>query len=96
MALPRHCPFRACSAIPQLLPSGEGSPPTCATLPVDVETSRYRAQLSALVGLLGSAFALSFSKTDALLDQLLGDAFGGNICADDCLCELSDCFHAYN
>ena len=64
---------------------------------MDVETSRYRAQLSApLVGLLGSAFALRFSKTDALLDQLLMDAFGGNICADDCLCELSDCFHAYN
>jgi hypothetical protein len=65
-------------------------------LPVDVETSRYRAQLSALVGLLGSAFPLSFSKTDALLDQLLRDAFGGNICADDCLCELSDRFLAYN
>jgi hypothetical protein len=49
-------------------------------LPVDVETSRYRAQLSApLVGLLGSAFPLSFSKTHMLLDQLLGDAFGGNL-----------------
>ncbi|QPN69532.1 hypothetical protein [Synechococcus sp. CBW1108] len=29
-------------------------------------------RLSALVGLLGSAFQLSFSKTQALLDQLLG------------------------
>ncbi len=65
---------------------------TCATLPVDVETSRYRAQLSALVGLLGSAFPLSFSKTH----MLLGDAFGGNLCADDCLHELSDSFQTYN
>ena len=47
-------------------------------------------------GSSGSAFALSFSKTDALLDQLLGDAFGGNLYADDCLCDLSDCFHAFN
>jgi len=45
---------------------------TCATLPVDVEASRYGPRLSALVGLLGSAFPLSFSKTQALLDQLLG------------------------
>ena len=45
---------------------------TCATLPADVEAARYGPRLSALVGLLGSAFPLSFSKTQALLDQLLG------------------------
>jgi transposase len=45
---------------------------TCATLPADVEASPYGPRLSALVGLLGSAFPLSFSKTQALLDQLLG------------------------
>ena len=45
---------------------------TCASLPVDVEASRYGPRLSGLVGLLGSAFPLSFSKTQALLDQLLG------------------------
>ena len=45
---------------------------TCATLPADVEASHYGPRLSALVGLLGSAFPLSFSKTQALLDQLLG------------------------
>ena len=45
---------------------------TCATLPADVETTLYGPRLSALVGLLGSAFPLSFSKTQALLDQLLG------------------------
>jgi len=45
---------------------------TCATLPADVEATRYGPKLSALVGLLGSAFPLSFSKTQTLLDQLLG------------------------
>jgi transposase len=45
---------------------------TCATLPADVEATRYGPRLSALVGLLGSAFPLSFSKTQALLGQLLG------------------------
>jgi transposase len=45
---------------------------TCATLPAEVEASHYGPRLSALVGLLGSAFPLSFSKTQALLDQLLG------------------------
>ncbi len=45
---------------------------TCATLPADVEATSYGPKLSALVGLLGSAFPLSFSKTQALLDQLLG------------------------
>jgi transposase len=45
---------------------------TCATLPADVEISPYGPRLSALVGLLGSAFPLSVSKTQALLDQLLG------------------------
>jgi hypothetical protein len=41
-------------------------------LPADVEASSYGPRLSALVGLLGSAFPLSFSKTQALLHQLLG------------------------
>ena len=45
---------------------------TCAPLPANVEASLYGPRLSALVGLLGSAFPLSFSKTQALLDQLLG------------------------
>jgi transposase len=45
---------------------------TCATLPADVELSRYGPRFSALVGLLGSAFPLSFGKTQALLAQLLG------------------------
>ena len=45
---------------------------TCATLPADVEASRYGPRLSALVGMLGSAFPLSFSKTQALLEQLVG------------------------
>jgi transposase len=45
---------------------------TCASLPADVETSHYGPRLSGLVGLLGSVFPLSFSKTQALLDQLLG------------------------
>jgi len=41
---------------------------TCALLPADVEASRYGPRLSALVGLLGSAFLLSFSKTQGLLN----------------------------
>jgi transposase len=45
---------------------------TCATLPADVEASPYGPRLSSLVGLLGSVFPLSFSKTQALLDQMLG------------------------
>jgi transposase len=45
---------------------------TIATLPADVEASPYGPRLSALVGLLGSPFPLSFSKTQSLLDQLLG------------------------
>jgi hypothetical protein len=45
---------------------------TCALLPADVEASRYGPRLSSLVGLLGSAFPLSFSKTQVLIDQLLG------------------------
>ncbi len=45
---------------------------TCAELPAAVEPSRYGPRLSALVGLLGSAFPLSFGRTQALLDQLLG------------------------
>jgi hypothetical protein len=47
---------------------------TCAQLPADVEESHDGSRLSALVGLLGSAFPLSISKTQALLDQLLGVA----------------------
>ena len=47
---------------------------TCATLPADVEASHYGPRLSALVGLLGSAFPLSFSKTQALLQQRLSAA----------------------
>ncbi len=43
----------------------------CAVLPAEVEASRYGPRPSALVVLLGSAFPLSFSKTQALLDQLL-------------------------
>jgi hypothetical protein len=45
---------------------------TCATLPAGVEATRYGPKFSALVGLLGSASPLSFSKTQALLDQLVG------------------------
>jgi transposase len=45
---------------------------TCATLPPEVESSRYGPRLSGLVGLLGSAFPLSISKSQALLQQLLG------------------------
>ena len=45
---------------------------TCASLPCDVEASHYGPRLSALVGVLSSSFPLSFSKTQALLDQLLG------------------------
>ncbi len=36
-----------------------------------MEASRYGPRLSALLGLLGSAFPLSFRKSQALLDQLL-------------------------
>ncbi|MFM7267617.1 MAG: IS66 family transposase [Cyanobium sp.] len=45
---------------------------TCAPLPADVEPSHYGPRLSALVGLLSSAFPLSVSKIQALLDPLLG------------------------
>ena len=53
---------------------------TCAKRPADVEPNRYGPRLSALVGLLGSAFPLSFSKTQALLDQLLGVEYS---CGED-------------
>ena len=53
---------------------------TCAERPADVEHSRYGPRLSALVGLLGSAFPLSFSKTQALLDKLLGVEYS---CGED-------------
>jgi hypothetical protein len=39
---------------------------TCATLPFDVEPSRYGPRLSALVGLLGSAFPYSFGEASRL------------------------------
>ena len=45
---------------------------TCATLPADVEASHYSPRLSALVGLLGSAIPLSFSKAQALLISCWG------------------------
>jgi transposase len=45
---------------------------TCAELPAAVEPSRYGPRLSALVGLLGTAYPLSFGHTQALLVQLLG------------------------
>jgi hypothetical protein len=45
---------------------------TCATLPMDVEPSRYGPRLSALVGLLGSAFPLSFSKTPGAAGSAVG------------------------
>ena len=41
-------------------------------MPAMVETSHYGPRLRALVGLLGGAFPLRFSKTQALLAQLLG------------------------
>jgi transposase len=41
-------------------------------LPAMVATSHYGPRLRALVGLLGSAFPLRFSKSQALLAQLLG------------------------
>ena len=47
---------------------------TCATLPAAVEASHDGPRLSALVGLLGSVFRLSFSKSQALPKQLLGVA----------------------
>lgn len=47
---------------------------TCATLPAAVEASHYDPRLSSLVGLLGSVFPLSFSKTQALLQQVVGVA----------------------
>jgi len=43
---------------------------TCASLPADVGVSRYGPRLSSLVGLLGSAFPLSISKTKELLHHL--------------------------
>jgi transposase len=43
--------------------------PCCSTtLPPDVESSRYGPRLSGLVGLLGSAFPLSISKSQVSSD----------------------------
>jgi hypothetical protein len=47
---------------------------TCATLTASCGGQSLRPRLSALVGLLGSVFPLSFSKTQALLQHLLGVA----------------------
>ena len=43
-------------------------------MPADVEASQYGQRLSALVGLLGSAFPVSFSTAQTLLDQRQGRA----------------------
>ena len=45
---------------------------TCAPLPADVEVSRYGPRLSSLIALLSAAFPLSISKSQALLQQVLG------------------------
>ena len=45
---------------------------TCAPLPADVEVSRYGPRLSSLIALLSAAFPLSISRSQALLQQVLG------------------------
>jgi hypothetical protein len=45
---------------------------TCAPLPADVEVSRYGPWLSSLIALQSAAFPLSISKSQALLQQVLG------------------------
>ncbi len=45
---------------------------TAAELPVGVESGGFGPQLSALVGLLGGAYHLSYRKVQGLLDQVLG------------------------
>ncbi|MCH9714389.1 MAG: IS66 family transposase [Cyanobacteria bacterium] len=45
---------------------------TCASLPADVDVSRYGPRLSSLIALLGAAFPLSISRSQALLQQVLG------------------------
>jgi transposase len=45
---------------------------TTAELPVGVESGGFGPQLSALVGLLGGTYHLSYRKVQSLLDQVLG------------------------
>jgi transposase len=45
---------------------------TCAPLPADVDVSRYGPRLSSLIALLSAAFPLSISRSQALLQQVLG------------------------
>ncbi|MBD2548327.1 IS66 family transposase [Microcystis elabens FACHB-917] len=45
---------------------------TCAPLPAAVDVSRYGPRLSSLIALLGAAFPLSISRSQALLQQVLG------------------------
>ncbi|MBD2550676.1 IS66 family transposase zinc-finger binding domain-containing protein [Microcystis elabens FACHB-917] len=45
---------------------------TCAPLPAAVDVSRYGPRLSSLIALMGAAFPLSISRSQALLQQVLG------------------------
>ena len=45
---------------------------TSPTLPADLGANPYGTSLSEMLGLLGNAFSLSFSKSKVLLNQLLG------------------------
>ena len=45
---------------------------TCAPMPADVEVSRYGPRLSSLIALLSAAFPLSISRSQTLLQQVLG------------------------
>lgn len=54
----------------------------CASLPGDMEASRYGRWLPALVEQIDSTLPLSFSWTQALLDPLLGTTSGGIVVID--------------